>query len=178
MLAGIRRHGAPVAGHRARSGDDGYSLLEVVVAIGLIGIVMSTMTVFFTRTAATVSQHTGLRTAIQLATDRMEQIRAIRQAADVTAGSDAPQLDGIRYARDWSIRRCWQRTNPRGGACTYSNTRPAAPATGSWADFLEVTVEVDWPDRGCPGGVCTYRTASLISRSDLEPVFNTKTGTP
>lgn len=172
-MAPGRRHGAgrprPTAPAVA---DDGFSLLEMVVALAVIGIVMGALSTFFIATMSTVSQQSGLQIAAQLASDRMEQVRAADQATELVGGTDTEQRNGIGYARSWEVRRCWQPTSPRSGTCTYSSTRPAG---GGWADFVEVTVQVRWPDRRCAPDPCSYRTATLISRAELEPLFHVRT---
>lgn len=141
----------------------------MVVALALVGIVMGALSTFFIATMSTVNQQSDLQIAAQLASDRMEQVHAADKVTELAGGTDEARRNGIVYGRSWQARRCWQPTSPRTGTCTYTNTRPAG---GTWADFVELTVQVRWPDRTCAPGPCSYRTSTLISRAELEPLFH------
>lgn len=153
--------------------DEGFSLLEVVVALSMVALVMAALTTFFVSTMGAVRQQSGLQTAVHVASDRMEQLRATQSAAQIADGAQDVQRDGITYATRWEAVRCWQPTSPRGGDCTYDP--PDEPASGSWADFVEVRVRVQWRDIRCASATCSYATSTLLSRAELEPLFRVGT---
>lgn len=177
MPAGSPHHPASPTDGTAAPGDAGFSLIEVLVALGLIGIVMAAVTSFFVGTMATIGELSGYHTATQLATKQMENVRATTKVSDLTGGTTITVLGGIGYDVTWDVRRCWQQTGTVSPVCTYSTTRPTQPAGALWADLVQVAVTVSWPDRNCSDDRCAYRTDTLISRGELEPMFGTG-GTP
>jgi prepilin-type N-terminal cleavage/methylation domain-containing protein len=94
MLTGPRRRGAvpepPPALEDAR--DAGFTLVEVLVAIMLVGIVMTALTAFFVSTVSVVSHQGGTQVAAQLADDGVERVHALRGSA-VAAGRDKASSD-------------------------------------------------------------------------------------
>jgi len=94
-------------------GDDaGFSLLETIVAILLIGIVMASMTAFLVTSLSVTSQQSGRKGAIQLADDATELVRALRGSALLT-GRDAASVDS-----QWA--------SPATGVSTYLSTMAKA----------------------------------------------------
>ncbi|AGL14717.1 putative Ig domain-containing protein [Actinoplanes sp. N902-109] len=69
---------------RRRTGDDGFSLLEVLVAMAVIGTVMAGAAPFLVRSLAVVGQQRGTQVAIQVANDALERVRAIDPASLTT----------------------------------------------------------------------------------------------
>jgi prepilin-type N-terminal cleavage/methylation domain-containing protein len=67
--------------HRRRvpraSGDDGFSLLEVLVALAVIGVVMAATAPFLVRSVALVGQQRSEQVAIEVANDALERARAL-----------------------------------------------------------------------------------------------------
>ena len=74
-----------------RRGDDGFVLLETVVAIGLISVVMAAFTTFFINTVAYTSLQRATQTATQIANSTIESIRAL-PASDPLNGHDASSV--------------------------------------------------------------------------------------
>ena len=58
-------------------GDDGFSLLEVLVALGVIGTVMAATTPFLIRSVALVAQNRTQQVAVEVANDALERARAL-----------------------------------------------------------------------------------------------------
>ena len=73
------------------SADDGFVLLETVVAIGLIAVVMAAFTTFFVNTVAYTSQQRATQIAAQVATSTVDTIRSL-PASDPVNGHDATSV--------------------------------------------------------------------------------------
>jgi len=99
---------------RPAAADAGFTLVELLVAIMLIGIVMTALTSFFVSTMTITSQQGGKQAAVQLADDATERVRAMR-GSSILAGRDqasssnqwsnpvagvAPHLAGMQLAFD------------------------------------------------------------------------------
>ncbi|MCW2527136.1 MAG: dystroglycan-type cadherin-like domain repeat protein [Pseudonocardiales bacterium] len=78
-------------------GDDGFVLLETIVAISLIGVVMAAFTTFFVNTVVNTNQQRAKQVATQIADSAIEKIRSL-PASDLVTGRDstsvASQLTG------------------------------------------------------------------------------------
>ncbi|HLL67516.1 MAG TPA: type II secretion system protein, partial [Micromonosporaceae bacterium] len=77
-------HGRAPSEHGA---DDGFSLLEIVVSIGLISILMAAFTTFFINSLTLNSGQGAKQAAAQIGGSAMERVRALKGAA-ITAGRD------------------------------------------------------------------------------------------
>nr|BFE84822.1 hypothetical protein GCM10020093_074230 [Planobispora longispora] len=71
-LASLRDRGVP-----ARP-DAGFTLIEMLMALAVIGIVMSALAVFFTNSMTFTGQQRSEQVAIQLAGDGIERARALK----------------------------------------------------------------------------------------------------
>lgn len=60
-----------------RSADGGFTLLEVLVSIAVIGIVMTSVAPFLVRSLALADQQRDKQVAIQVANDALERVRAL-----------------------------------------------------------------------------------------------------
>lgn len=86
MLAGLRRRattGSRTVG--VDSPDDGFTLIEMVVAISIVGVVMAALTTFFANSLGVVGQQRGAQAAIQLATGAADRVRALRGSMVATS---------------------------------------------------------------------------------------------
>ncbi len=92
MLTGPRRRPVPRPARREHAPDAGITLLEVLVATMLIGIVMTALTSFFVNTVSAASRQGGEQTAVQLADDATELVRALKGSA-IVAGRDKSSSD-------------------------------------------------------------------------------------
>lgn len=174
------RPGVRLPSPHVPASDAGFTLLEVMVATALLGITMAASTSFFVSTERATNLSAGQQTAVQLAIEGIETVRAVpvtelRAAVGNTNGSwtppganptasDDPGLpvrNEVRFARIWSITECWQ--PPAGGSC-------GSQAAG-YLPFLRVVVTVTWPDRRCAAAPCVFTTSTLVSNETREPVF-------
>lgn len=80
----LPRAEAPVSSGRHPSGDGGFSLVEVLVAIAVIGTVMAAAAPFMVRSLAVSTQQRGTQAAIQVANDALERVRALEPSSLLT----------------------------------------------------------------------------------------------
>lgn len=140
----------------AANRDDGFTLVEVLTSLAVIGVVLSAVTTFFVRSMITIDVQGARQAAIQVASDAMEELRQI-PAATVTswltaqAAKPPVTFNKLQYTRRWS-------------------------SGVTVADLLNVTVRIVWQGQSCPAGGCSYATSTQISTAYREPVFNSATG--
>jgi prepilin-type N-terminal cleavage/methylation domain-containing protein len=106
----------------SRCRDGGFTIVEVLVAISLLGIVMTALTSFFVNTLSVTNAQSGKQAAAKVAADAAERVRALKGSA-VTAGRDK----------------------------TSSDNQWASPAAGV-APYLTDTVEAYDPGASYPAG--------------------------
>lgn len=87
---------------RARSG---ISLLEVMVALTILGTSLIGMAEYGRRFAKTNARSMTTNTALDLATERLERVKAERNytSMDTLAGTHAVTVNGISYTRVTAI---------------------------------------------------------------------------
>jgi len=112
----------------------GVSLVEVMVAAVIFAIVSLAVVEFFYLGRAYIREMGLRRTALALAQQKLEQLRATAfEAADLTVGSHGPETvamgENLSGARAWSV--IWRDDTANG----YSGTDQ---------DYKEVTVKVAW----------------------------------
>ncbi|MDR7274630.1 putative Ig domain-containing protein [Catenuloplanes atrovinosus] len=98
----------------APAADAGFTLVETIVAIGIVGVVMTALGTFFVSSMRTTSNQAGTQAAVQVASDAMERVRSLmptklannrdqqsstQQWASPVAGV-APWLAGMEMAYD------------------------------------------------------------------------------
>ncbi|MDQ1644943.1 MAG: hypothetical protein QOJ50_1127 [Cryptosporangiaceae bacterium] len=92
-------------------GDAGLTLVEVMVAIAIIGTVMTSLTMFFSSTMTTTGYENTRQTAVQLAGAAIEKARSMsataiaggRTLADSTAAWNAPATGAAPYLADMTM---------------------------------------------------------------------------
>lgn len=147
----------------AASADDGFTMMEVVIALMLMMFVMTSSAGFFIRGMTATRALQNRQAATALAEEAMETARA---APAPVAQAPSPAVVGNkRYMVSTTVADCW--VHPSGGPCD----KPASPAnTQMWL----VTVLVTWtpgPSESCPPG-CKYSVSTL--RAGLSTVKNVK----
>jgi prepilin-type N-terminal cleavage/methylation domain-containing protein len=113
-----------------RTGDEGFTLIEALVAIALITIVGTSFTIFLTGTTR-ISHHESIRdTAAQVAAGGMERARSMRGAA-LLAGR--AQCDSTHSCADATIAAAYLGTGAQrwdaSGAGTPAVPLPTDPET-------------------------------------------------
>jgi prepilin-type N-terminal cleavage/methylation domain-containing protein len=154
---------------RVRAGrDGGFSLVEVLVAISLIGVLMTALGSFYVSSLVTTSIQSGRQVATQIATDALERARSL-PVGTLEAGlaNTTKRVDNVPYTQAWAVAEC-----------RFSGSTCVAPGASEEGEYLRVTVTVTWADQTCPTAGCTYAASTLISRSAIDPLFNTQHGSP
>src|SRR3954451_20913241 len=72
--------------------DDGFTLVETLISIAVIGVVMTSLTAFFTNSLSIDNQQRGKQAAAQILDDAMERVRSLK-GSDITAGRDQSSSD-------------------------------------------------------------------------------------
>ena len=142
---------------RSESADAGFTLVEVLASLAVISVVLAATTTFFIRSMATIGLQGVRQTAIQVASDGMEQLRAVpgSHALAWVAAHALPttvESNGVDYQRSWTC-------TADGGACTAGSL------------LIEPTVTVTWRAKGCGNDRCSYVTSTRISTALIEPIF-------
>ncbi|HEX8629421.1 MAG TPA: putative Ig domain-containing protein [Catenuloplanes sp.] len=145
--------------------EAGFSLLEVLVSISVIGTMMAALTSLLVRATVVTNQQGGRQAAIQLAADGMEGIRALEGPAVAALPADAnlPVPDDPRYTRTRTVRPCWQSAST--GRCDDLQR-------GDSMAFSRVTVTVRWRDRACSGSLCSHSASTLVTATTSETVLD------
>jgi prepilin-type N-terminal cleavage/methylation domain-containing protein len=139
--------------------DAGFTLIEVLTSLAVIGVVMTAVTTFFVRSMVSVDLQGSRQAAIQLASDGMERLREMPGSSvyaflQTSAATSTITANGVDYQRTWSCK------TDTGAACQASSL------------VIGPTVTVTWPDKACAGGACKYSATTLISTSQIEPIFD------
>lgn len=121
-------------GAQGRTGDEGFALLESLVAIALIAVIMAAFTTFFVNAVASTTQQRATQTATQIANSTVDTIRAI-QSSDLLAGRDTASVNAQYDAAPSTVlpwlatkaQQAFDRTAPSGGGS--SAALPTAPVT-------------------------------------------------
>jgi prepilin-type N-terminal cleavage/methylation domain-containing protein len=150
---------------RLNRGDAGFTLIEVLTALAVVGVVAAASTTFFVRSMITVNLQGARQAAIQVAADAMEQLRAVpgpRALVWITANANQPEQkrNSLRYQVTWS---CVDADSPA--------KLSALVACTAGTLVLQPEVTVTYQGNGCPGGGCTYRTNTRISTYSVDPIF-------
>jgi prepilin-type N-terminal cleavage/methylation domain-containing protein len=152
--------------------DAGFTLIEVLASLAVIGVVLAAATTFFVRSMVVINLQGAKQAAIQLAASNLEQLRALSGPnalnwliTNAAAGdSPAGTVGSIDY------RQVWTCTEDGGATCTASTLNTLT----SRALFVGATVQITWTSQDCMTNLCSYRTAtrlSLTSAAVGEPQF-------
>ncbi len=91
---------------RRAGGDDGFFLLESIVAIAILTIIMAALTAFFTETVHTTSLQRAKQTAVQVADAAVDSLRAV-PATDLATGRDATSVDTQFSGASSNLKTTW-----------------------------------------------------------------------
>src|SRR4051794_9856126 len=78
---------------RPSPSDAGFSLVETLTSIAIIGVVMTALTTFFVSTTTTLNQQRGLQTAVRLAHDGVDLVKSL-PGSSIISGRGALDVAG------------------------------------------------------------------------------------
>jgi prepilin-type N-terminal cleavage/methylation domain-containing protein len=168
-----RARGLPAAAR----GDDGFTIVEVLCALAVIAVVLTSTTAVYIRSMVLVDEQGSRQTALQVATDGMEAFRGVSTSGAVAwlqAAANARQtktLNSVTYTLAW---RCDSGVSddPVPPLPGFTDCPSFVPAASD--DVLYAQLIVGWQGRTCPAGGCTYGGAvTELSLATFEPVFDT-----
>lgn len=149
---------------RSLDADDGISLVEMMVALLLLGVAMSASAGFFTTALRSMQQAEGRTKATALANEEMENLRGLPWAQvgfhpDDFPGAVPADTVLLEEARSAASRAPLpeQVLPPRGGV-VYTVRRSITwnednPQTSARYEYKHLVVAVDWSDRGQPRSI-------------------------
>lgn len=142
--------------------DGGFTLVEMVVAIGLIATIATSATTLHITSMAVAREQADRQVAAQMVSRALDTARSRGGAA--LLASPPPtltvQVNGISFRQRWSVTRCWRA--PAGGDCTTADAGPGI------AELTRVVVTVEWTDAGVERA---EHTAALVSAAVVDPAF-------
>lgn len=154
-----------VAASRLGSSDEGFSLVEVVVALMLTVVVMTVTAGFFVRSLTATRLMQQRQSAVAVAAQAMERVRAEPVSAlsggrdiTVTGATDpAYRVFNINYTVRTTVTDCW--VPPGVGSCGADSSSPNML-------MYRVNINVRWtPGAGArcpgPGGQCEHTVTTL-----------------
>jgi type IV pilus assembly protein PilV len=105
MTRALRRtphRAALVASRTTRLPAAGFTLVEVIVAIVLLGVGLMGLAALSTTVTRANVQSSSLTTATALAQERAERLRTQDYDA-VVSGGDTRMVDNVAYTRSWTV---------------------------------------------------------------------------
>jgi len=161
--------------------EAGFSLIELMTAMTLIGIVMASLTGFFTNALRTTNALSNSQTAVQLVSDSLERVRSLRgssvatgrdsasvqaQWAAVPTGSPvAPYLDTMQPAWDATALLQAGKTAPLPTEPELPITLNDVPYTRTWyvGQCWQPPLGGECTTAQTSGSVLFYRVVTLIT---------------
>jgi prepilin-type N-terminal cleavage/methylation domain-containing protein len=150
--------------------DDGFTLLETIVAISIVTIIMTALTGLFVRTIHVNTNQRNRQAAVRLVTEQADRLRGAPAGSEPT-GSMSVTLNDVDYTVSWSSQACYRRLAYVGGPTNAPCASEAQqPGGGSDARYRRVTVVASWQGRACATEGCRYDDQILLS-DDADPLF-------
>ena len=156
---------------RSDPADAGFTLVEVLTSLAVIGVVLTAVTTFFVHSMVTINLQGARQVAIQVASTDLERLRALNgqsaldwlMARYAEGPTDVTDAEGpTRYQQTWDCR------DGNGAACN----GPALNAQLAGQPlFLGATVTITWAGQDCTNNRCSYSATTKISIATGEPLF-------
>ena len=151
--------------------DDGFTLVETLISIAVIGVVMTSLTAFFTNSLSIDNQQRGKQAAAQILDDAMERVRSLK-GSGITAGRDQSSSDTQwtgaptpvqNYLGD--MAEAYDSTAPGGSGSTAALPTAPLPVTVNGLTFYE-NFYIGECFQPLAGGACV-KTAALVTDIEL-----------
>jgi len=176
--------------------DDGFSLIEVLTALAVVGVVLGALGVFSVSGLRQAAEQGRQQLAVQMALDGVEKARALSGATILTGRGECttcPAAPDAKVAAYLTGTRRYDGTVP--GVTPLLPRTEQLPLTGGLTgtryfyvgrcyraangtcgtivgpeSFYRVVVAVTWPGPQC-GGTCSHVTSALFTANNTDPLF-------
>ena len=154
----------------APRGDDGLSVMEVVVAMTIIGAVMAAATLFFVNGLKSASAQSARQTAVSLANQAIENASSFspgalltgRRASDIATLMATPGASSITAQDQTSSGNTDASPNATGMAI--QTTANPAPVVNGITFTVRTFIDVCWLTGSISGGSCTPTKTSTTTQ--------------
>lgn len=144
----------------ARNEDDGFTLIEVIVAMVVFAIV-ATGFIYVATSALVSTRDTRARVvAANLASQRIDFVRS-QNALDVRNVTDTVTLNGDTF----HVKTSWAWATAGGGSATCES----GPTAGGAFTYKKVTVKVTWDNMPSPDQA-VYSDTSMVPKTKINDV--------
>jgi type II secretory pathway pseudopilin PulG len=142
--------------------ESGATLVEMLVALGLVALVASFSLTFQISSMSAMRTQADRQVAVQLASQALDTARTTGAAALLSSppATRVETVNKLDFTQLWSITPCRQRVPA--SECTEPGRAPGT------AEMVRVVVTVQWGDSG---RILTERAAALVGSASVEPVF-------
>ncbi|MFC3383680.1 type IV pilus modification PilV family protein [Couchioplanes azureus] len=153
-------HGANAAG--GRPDDAGFALLELMMAMFVVGLVGTFTASLQLISLATTRAEANRQVAAQLVSGELDRLRGLggKEAAKEPPVSN-PVINGLEFEMTTSVTPCWQVLTP--GDTTPECVDHSQPGS---AEMARVLVTVTWPEGG---GMRSQRGDAMINAEKAIP---------
>ena len=185
--------------HRG-TGDDGFTLVEVIVAIGLITALMVSLGVYFTSSIRTSRNQAQIQAATRLAETGMERARGLGGAALLAGRVQCGTCSDVSaFAGNYLVGTTrWDAKATSGTPTVPYDDQPESIVVNGvayarywlvgrcWQDtsggtcstdstlavpMVRLVIAVVWPEPTCAPRLCVRASTALFSSAVSEPVF-------
>jgi prepilin-type N-terminal cleavage/methylation domain-containing protein len=134
--------------------DAGFTLVETLVSLAVIGVVLTAVSTFFVRSMVITTMEGARQAAVQVASTAMEQLRSVPGSLALSwLASNAPAkpvpMGSVTYTQRWDVPTI--------------------------ADLMPATVHITWNSTACRNNICEYSATTMISTAAFEPYFDAAT---
>ncbi|WP_238006032.1 putative Ig domain-containing protein [Dactylosporangium sp. AC04546] len=128
-----------------RRGDDGFSLVETLTAIAVMGVVMTALTTFFVSATNTLNKERGLQVAVRYAHDGVEMVRALPAGSVIggRSGEEVARQQALLSTRDTGDRVAMALQRELGDVATTMDMSDAVDKAVSGIDPADDTLSTE-----------------------------------
>lgn len=154
----------------------GFSMIEVLIAVVVLGFGLMALAALQTSIIRSSAETKAQTVALQLAKDKVEDLRAFQTLAGyqaLTSGNDTATESAVTYARSWTVTRFGYQPSKGtfGPIDKLTDETPAADADGvaytANNEYKRVAVTVSWTDaNGDPQNIGIEDAIGAVSPGD------------
>lgn len=150
---------------RRQREDSGSILIESIVAIGLVTVVLASLTTVLVTGTQSTNRQRSAQAAAQINTSALDVAQMIGGAGAASGKLADPvyaEVNGTVFTTQYTVKDC--RPDPSDNSCT------PLPGTPGSNPFVLVTATTTWEANNCPAGACEA-TVSTILNTNNDPIF-------